>query len=182
MPRWAVNLLLFVAAAEVLWRFWRTTSREMRRFPTHRATLVGLRFTLVFLVCVLLMNAFGMVSDTLVRPWMEAVEQPPPLWTVLRGQLALVLGTWGLFALVAGAMTRGVLSEPDDGAGVLRGTVSALESLLKRFGLAALGLGTVFGVGGDGVVILVLGVELLFVWGLLRVQLALHERARPATG
>jgi len=148
----------------------------MRRFPEHAAAFEALRVTLVAFVAVMLMNALGLASATLADRWMEG--GPPTLRDVLPGQLALLFGTWGLFSLMGASITRGVVAEADGRAAVLRGTISALEAMLRRFALPLIGFGTVFGVAGEGALLLLLGAELLFVWALLRVQLARHRQAR----
>lgn len=177
MPRWALIWLLFLVAAEVVWRFWRRTGREVRRFPDYADSLMALRGMLLFLVAVMLLNALAMVSDTVVGPWERVANQPPTLRDILPGQLGLLLGTWGVFSLLAASITKGVFAHPPDQA-PLRGVVSALEALLKRMALPILGFGTLFGVAGEGFVVVVLAVEILLVWAFLRVQLLLQTLAR----
>jgi len=177
MPRWVLNLLLLLVALEVVSRFWRRTGRGVRRFP-ERAPVVGaLRGMLVMLVGAMLMNAFGMVSGVLVQNvelMNEGIADPVRL---LRGPAAMVVGSWGLFSLIAASMTRGVFTEDHGDVAVLRGTVSALEAMLKRFALPLVGIGTVFGVAGEGLVLLVLFVELFLVWAFLRGYLFVRQRA-----
>lgn len=177
MPRWGVNLLLILAGGEVVWRFWRRTGRELRRFPDYADALAALRGMLVLLVTVMLINSLALVSATLVEPWMRGGDQPPTVGDILPGQLGLLLGTWGIFSLLAASITTGVFSHPPGSvATTLQGTVSALEALLKRMALPLLGLGTLFGVAGEGSILVILAAEILFVWIFLRIQLAIRTR------
>lgn len=177
MPRWGLNLLLFLAGVEVVWRFWRRTGRELRRFPDYAETLAALRGMLILLVTVMLMNSFALVSATLLDPWTRGGDQPPALGDILPGQLGLLFGTWGIFSLLAASITTGVFSHPPSSiATTLQGTLSALEALLKRMALPLLGLGTLFGVAGEGSILVILAAEILFVWAFLRVQLAIRTR------
>lgn len=174
-----VNLLLFLSAVEVVVRFWWRTGRRLRRFPDRVEQVVALRGVLVFLVVVMLMNAFGLVSSVVVQQIELMNDGVTSSLRLLRGPASLVLGTWGIFSLIAAALTRGVFTEEHGDLAVLRGMVSAMEALLVRFALPLIGLGTVFGVMGEGLVAAVLFFELLFVWALLRGYLFLRVRAEP---
>lgn len=175
MPRWVVNLALFLVCAAVIFRFVVRVRSEIRRSPDLEERLSPLLALGIVMILSLLANALGLVSWVEIMAWSR--EQPPEMLHVLRDQAALVIGTAGLVALIPFSLLRPeVYTHPDPRLGALRGIVHMLESLILRFFLALIGFGLVFGVLGRSAIVALLAGELFLVWVVARIYLFFAER------
>ncbi len=157
MPRWVVVLALFAVAG---FSAWRAVAASKAVPEGERGPLVG---QAVVMQLVLLTNAMAFVDWVGIEWWSgrhlgPAASSP---WTLAMNQAALLIGTFGLMELVVQAVDD-PRSRPD-GAPVPELILVAVEKLLPRFWLAALGLATIFGVTARGVALL-LAVELTLMW------------------
>ena len=176
MAHETASLLMFTAAAVLVVRLWRVVGRATAGLPDADERSRILRTAGIIMQGCLVTNGLGFLSSARLLAEADGLSNPP---AVVWHQLVVIAGTLSLLELVVRAVREETALEADDPRRAwIRALTAIVERLLPRFWWAAVGLGTVFGIASGPGIVLFLAGELLLMWGIGRVALALDRAQR----
>ena len=157
-----MNLLLLLTGF-FIYRVCRIVVKVTQHQPSAQQWRDNLRFIGIIMTVCLLANAMAYGKGALIL-W--HMEEAPTLWSLIKSQISVILGTASLMWLVGYGLTDpSILEESTPQRGMYRAMTVIVELLLCRFWWAVLGFGVVFGFADRGATLL-LAIELTFCWAM----------------